>query len=374
MQIAPKLGTDKTTPDAREPDPKDAARVEAARKFEAVLIRQLLSVMRSTAKSGGMMGSEGASGQYTSMFDEAIADKLAESGGIGLASHIVESLGGDPSSLHRTQPSQALPSAASALGLRSTQGGLPLSASADAPGVAPPLPGLRGATARLAQAAYAISAPQGGKQWAREGTLTERDLASPLATATTGGVARFSVDDAQGFRDNYKCNLFAFEAARRAGFEVPVVARNRGWGFPTSGSVTEDAQDGALRGNWAEVVPSERIGEVQAALERGDLGLMLTGSGTDGRHGHMAVVERIHDVQLDEHGEVKRIVFDGYEARVDGAEHLVRRTWNRQGSGTDSKLARNGFGAIELLALHRAKNPQAPEITLSARPRASREP
>jgi hypothetical protein len=113
---------------------------------------------------------------------------------------------------------------------------------------------------------------------------------------------------------------------------------------------------------------------VQAALERGELGLMLTGSGTGGRHGHMAVVERVHDVQLDEHGEVTRIVFDGYEARVDGAEHLVRRTWNRQGSGTDSKLARNGFAAIELLALHRAKDPQAPEITLSARPRASREP
>ena len=99
---------------------------------------------------------------------------------------------------------------------------------------------------------------------------------------------------------------------------------------------------------------------------------MLTGSGSDGRNGHMALVERIHDVQLDARGEVQRIVFDGYEARVDGAQHLLRRTWNRRGNGDDSKQARNGFDAIELLALRRARTPESPEITLSARPNARR--
>lgn len=362
MHVAPKPTALDKQADAQKRE-TDQQRVEVARQFEGILIRQLLSVMRSTAKSGSMMGSEGASGQYMSMFDEAIADKLAEGGGIGLARTLVESLGGDPRSLDQVLPNKRA-------ALSSAQGGLPFSQGERA--VTPPLPGLRGATARLAQAAYAISAPEGGKQWARTGTLTERDLASTLQTSTADGVARFTVDDAQGFRDNYKCNLFAFEAARRAGFAVPVVARDRGWGFPTSGAVTEDAQDGALRGNWAEVVPKERIGELKGMLERGEVGLMLTGSGSEGRHGHMAVLERIHDVQLDEHGEVQRIEFDGYEARVDGAEHLVRRTWSRRGSGSDERLARNGFGAIELLALRRAVDPQSPEITLSNRPRTAR--
>ena len=366
MQVAPKT----TAPDKQDEQQRqtDLKRVEAARQFEGLLIRQLLSAMRSTAKSGGMMGSEGASGQYMSMFDETIADKLAEGGGIGLARTLVESLGGDPKSVDQVMPSEGA-------ALSASQGGiaLPTRPQPSERSVTPPLPGLKGATARLAQAAYAISAPEGGKQWARTGTLTERDLASGLKTPTTDGVARFSVDDAQGFRDNYKCNLFAFESARRAGFAVPVVARDRGWGFPTSATVTQDVQDGSLRGNWAEVVPKERIGDVKDMLKIDRTFVnVLTGSGTDGRHGHMAVVERIHDVQVDEHGEVQRIEFDGYEARVDGAEHLTRRTWSLRGNASDEKLARNGFGAIELLALKRADNPQAPEITLSNRPRASR--
>jgi hypothetical protein len=119
-------------------------------------------------------------------------------------------------------------------------------------------------------------------------------------------------------------------------------------------------------------VPTSQIGELKSKLERGEAAVMLTGAGSDGRHGHMAVVERIHDVQLDKNGEVNRIVFDGYEARADGAQHLERRTWNRTGHGEDSKLARNGFGNIELLRLRPAATPQAPEIRLSDGVRPSR--
>jgi Rod binding domain-containing protein len=336
-------------PNAKREDPDYLKKQEAAKKFEGVLMQQLLNVMRQTAKSGGMGASDGASGQYTSMFDEVIADKLAEGGGIGLASAVMRSFGEDERQPLASESQGALT-------------GLSMPQRRD---VTPPLTGLKGATAKLAHAAYAISAPEGGKQWAREGTLTTRDLASTLETQSSKGTQHFAVDEAGGYTDAYKCNLFAFEAARRAGFAVPVVNRDSGYGFPTSNSVTTDAQDGSLRGNWAEVVSPQRVGELRDKLDRGEVALMLTGSGSEGRHGHMAVVEKIHDVQFDAQGQVSRIEFDGYEARQDGAQHLTRRSWNLTGHGEDSKLARNGFGQIELLALRPSATPQAPEIRLS---------
>jgi len=341
-----------------KPDRETLARQDAARKFEAVLVQQLLSVMRQTAKSGGMGSSSGASGQYLSMFDEVIAERMAEGGGIGLSATLEQALGG------------GLQGASAPLVTTAFQPGTPI-VTASSGGIAPPLPTLQGATARLAHAAYGMSASGDGKQWSKDGALSPADLASKLETPAAEGTARFNVLDAQGFKDEYKCNLFAFEAARRAGFEVPVIARPRGWGFPTPNTITNDAQDGALKGAWAEVVKPEQVKELGQKLERGELAVMLTGSGSDGRRGHMAVVERIHHVELDTDGSVKRIDFDGYEARVNGAEHLVRRSWNRYGAGEDEPLARNGFGRIELLALKPADNPETPEVLVSSEARAS---
>jgi Rod binding domain-containing protein len=340
------------------PDRAQQARLDAARKFEALLVQQLLQVMRNTAKNGGMMSSSGASGQYLSMFDEMISEKVAEGGGFGLSGTLTEALGGEPGAGQAALVTTSRqPSTSHAVSMHG--------------GISPPLPTLQGATARLAQAAYALSARADGKQWAKQGTLSPADLSSQLETQTAAGTARFNVLDAQGYQDSYKCNLFALEAARRAGFEVPVVARPRGWGFPTSESVTADAQDGALRGGWAEVVSPAQVGELPDKLERGELAVMLTGSGLEGRHGHMAVVERIHHVELDKDGSVKRIDFDGYEARVDGAQHLIRRSWNRSGAGEDQPLARNGFGRIELLALKPAHSAEKPEVMVSSEARAS---
>lgn len=341
--------------------PVENAKLEAARKFEALLVQQLMQVMRSTAKSGGMMSSSGASGQYLSMFDEMVSEKIAEGGGFGLSGTLVQALGGEPGADAPLVTTSLQRGGAVSPLLPGVHGG-----------VAPPLPSLEGATARLAHAAYALSARDGGRQWAKQGTLSPADLASQLEIQTAdGGAARFNVLDAQGYQDSYKCNLFALEAARRAGFEVPVVARARGLGFPTSETVTDDAQDGSLRGDWAQVVSSAQMGELPDKLARGELAVMLTGSGTEGRHGHMAVVERIHHVELDRDGSVKRIEFDGYEARVDGAQHLMRRSWNRHGAGEDDPLARNGFGRIEILALKPAHSPEKPEVLVSSGARAS---
>lgn len=340
-----------------------AARTKAATQFEAILVRQLLAVMRNTAKSGGLGSSSGASGQYVSMFDEAVADSIAASGGIGLSQVFGASFGGQSNATSQISAGLGTMHSATA-----GSGGL---AAIPAKTIEPPAPGLRGATAKLAQTAYAMAARNGGQQWSREGTLTPQDLTSQIATPAAEGTAHFSVRDAQGYRDAYKCNLFALEAARRAGFQVPLVARAHGWGFPTSNTVTEDAADHTLKDQWAEVVSPERVAQVTSMLERGEAGVLLTGGAEDGRHGHMAVVERIHSVKLGKDGQVERIEFDGYEARVNGAEHLLHRTWNRFGHGQDQGSARNGFGSIQILALRPAASPQKPEVTSSYKANAS---
>jgi hypothetical protein len=347
MNIAPNLPALPQISDSRTgSESGDAAKV--AQQFEAVLLQQLISVMRNTAKSGGLMSDNGASGQYLAMLDQALADQIAEGGGIGLARTFVTALDGD-------EDDEA---AASTLGVGLRSLSMPLGPRAQS---LRPTPTLSGATQRLAHAAYGLAARDGGKQWGREGTLTTADLGGSTATAPAGGTAHFAVDDAQGYHDSYKCNLFALEAARRAGFQVPLVARARGLGYPTSNTITEDAADGNLRDNWATVVSPERVEQLTSMLDRGEVALLLSGNGQDGRHGHMAVVEKIHAVKLDAHGEIERIEFDGYEARVGGAEHLTRRTWNRQGQGQDQRLARNGFGNIEILALRPAVASQPPE-------------
>ena len=50
------------------------------------------------------------------------------------------------------------------------------------------------------------------------------------------------------------------------------------------------------------------------------------------RAGHMAIVERIHDIERGADGRIRRVVFDGWEARTQGASHLSRRTWNIAGN------------------------------------------
>lgn len=326
--------------------------LDAAHKFETLLVQQLLHVMRSTVKSGGLASSEGASGQYLAMFDEAVAERVAEGGGLGLESVLMQSMSGAPAGPIAMQP------------LR--RPGAELKPSAMGAPPSPPLPGLSGATLKLATAAYGMTLPASGKQWSREGVLTERDLASPPMAKGNGEQVHFSVREANGYRDAFKCNLFALEAARRAGFEVPLVSRTHGVGFPTSSVITQDAADGTLRGDWARPVSAPEVPKLIEKLGRGEIGVLLSASGTEGRLGHMAVVERIHHVELDASGDIRHIEFDGWEARKDGAQHLERRTWNLYGHGEDSPRARNGFGRIEVLALKPRSTAQGPDTSLNS--------
>ena len=67
--------------------------MQAARDFEAILVRQLLGAMRrSSAALGGAEPSFGR-GMYTEMLDEQLAQNIVSSGGLGLADVLFRAFG-----------------------------------------------------------------------------------------------------------------------------------------------------------------------------------------------------------------------------------------------------------------------------------------
>ena len=63
---------------------KEAKLREACKGFESVFLSKLFSEMRATVPKDGLLHGQ-YEDQYYSMFDKAMCDKMAESGGIGLA-------------------------------------------------------------------------------------------------------------------------------------------------------------------------------------------------------------------------------------------------------------------------------------------------
>ena len=63
---------------------KDKELMEVAKKFEAILIHQMLKAMRQTVHKSNLLNSFSLQ-QYESMMDEEIASEMAKSKGIGLA-------------------------------------------------------------------------------------------------------------------------------------------------------------------------------------------------------------------------------------------------------------------------------------------------
>jgi Rod binding domain-containing protein len=338
---------------------------QAARRFEGVLLQQMIQVLRKTTDAGGDESS-GASQQYLSMFDEVLAERLSDGGGIGLARVIGQALGADPAMLGAVptitpgrggglSPLTQEPLAARFAAMRA-----PFASAAT----------YTGAAGALSSAAAEMSVGDAAQRWSRDGALTPADLASTFTTPTAdGGVAAFNVRDANGFEGFYKCNLFALEAARRAGYAVPVQPRYQGWGYPNPDGVVRDAADGRLHEDWARVVTQEGEGSLVASGARGDRAFVLAGSGSLGHAGHMAVVERIRAVEYDAEGLVQRIVFDGWEARSTGAQHLEGRVWSR--AGHPSPGARNGLSQIEVLELARPSAGETPETPTRTNARSS---
>lgn len=70
------------------PAPNDRAKLhEAAQKFEAIMVRQMLASARASGSGDKLFGSQAAD-TFTSMRDEHFADIAAKSGGLGFAKMI----------------------------------------------------------------------------------------------------------------------------------------------------------------------------------------------------------------------------------------------------------------------------------------------
>ena len=65
---------------------------EAAEGFEAIFARQILKTMRSSLSDGGMFGSGSTGEIYSDMMDNAVAEKIAKRGELGLADAIYKQM------------------------------------------------------------------------------------------------------------------------------------------------------------------------------------------------------------------------------------------------------------------------------------------
>jgi Rod binding domain-containing protein len=334
------------SPAAVEPKKIDPKITAAARQFEGVLVQQLIKVLWQS--SPALKGAQG--GMYQSMFEGPLAEHMTTAGGIGLTPMLERALDLKAGGGHAAQAAASQQAALQTTHRLSTAGTF-------APAVTPtnlgPHTGAP-ATGQLAriQGVAADMLEDGGLRWSKDGALQSRDLMADVGNTPSGERANANLRDLRGYQGYYKCNLFALEVARRAGFDVPMRARETGMGYPLSNQITNDAADGQMERGWARVVTSSSPGSLDRGLSDGNRALMLTGAGHDGARGHMAVVEKIHSIDRASDGSIERIVFDGWEARPDGARHLRERTWNAFGN-TGGHDARNGFDRIEILELQR---------------------
>lgn len=68
---------------------------KAAKAFEAVFMRQMISSMRSASLGEDLLGSS-ASNQFRDMSDARVADTMAEGGGLGIATMLLKQFEGRP--------------------------------------------------------------------------------------------------------------------------------------------------------------------------------------------------------------------------------------------------------------------------------------
>ncbi len=178
---------------------------------------------------------------------------------------------------------------------------------------------------RLRAAAEELLVEGDAAAWGRDGVLTTDHLSNPMVTTGLEGVEAFNVLDSDGYEGDYKCNLLAFELAFRAGLMVPVMGRGRGWGYPGPGMVVHQIVRGRLVEQWARRVDSTDLEELQRLSEGGAV-LMIAGEGPPGRPGHVGIVERVHQIEIDGTGHLSRVEYTGWEANPDGGNRR-RRTW-----------------------------------------------
>jgi hypothetical protein len=161
--------------------------------------------------------------------------------------------------------------------------------------------------------------------WGIAGRLTEVELSNPFLTSGPDGLAAFNVADSSGYEGDYKCNLLAFELAFRAGLQVPLIGRGRGWGYPGPSLVMDEIDRGRAIEQWARRVARTDLASLRALTASG-AALLIVGRGSDGRPGHVGVVDEVHRVEHDPAGRVTEVEYTGWEANLEGGRYL-RRTW-----------------------------------------------
>ena len=80
-------GLNKSQNASTNPVSKDKELMEVAKKFEAILIHQMLKAMRKTVHKSELLNSFSLQ-QYESMMDEEIASEMVKHKGIGLADNL----------------------------------------------------------------------------------------------------------------------------------------------------------------------------------------------------------------------------------------------------------------------------------------------
>jgi len=74
------------------PDAEKSKLKEACRQFEAIFIEYMLKTMRKSIPKSSLFKREHAEQIYTSLFDEKVAEKVAEAKGLGLADMLYKEL------------------------------------------------------------------------------------------------------------------------------------------------------------------------------------------------------------------------------------------------------------------------------------------
>ena len=182
---------------------KEAKLREACKGFESVFISKLFAEMRATVPKGGLLHGQ-YEDQYYSMFDKAMCDKMAESGGIGLADMMYRQLksrvlgGGDKAGPGDVLPANR-PTGGHGLGVASgnlavanetlPRAGRPIQAQPLSPALAAALarPGaLMAAHGAKPALSPAHDPALGGSQ--NDDGLAEAQAARPMAAPTRGDI------------------------------------------------------------------------------------------------------------------------------------------------------------------------------------------
>jgi Rod binding domain-containing protein len=78
--------------------------IKAAREFEQIFVRKMLSSLEKTGRMGATNSFSGGNDVYSSMVVGALAQAVADSGGLGLADMIVRSIRAKDAEVSTSQP------------------------------------------------------------------------------------------------------------------------------------------------------------------------------------------------------------------------------------------------------------------------------